>query len=110
MFPPVSAPRYDDLLRELQLLSVDYCTELGGKINAHIDVLSMADVDEDGNETPTPDVHPAKLLRAQLGLDGAEDEVELIQKLISVLSNIIMIRKARYCVFDSSNLPLENTD
>jgi len=110
MFPSVNAPRYDDLLRELQLLSVDYCTELGGKINAHIDVLSMADVDEDGNETPTPDVHPAKLLRAQLGLEGAEDEAEMIQKLISVLSTIIVIRKARYCVFDSLNLPLENTD
>lgn len=110
MFPPVSASRYDDLLRELQLLSVDYCTELGGRINAHIDVLSVADVDEDGTETPTPDVHPTKLLRAQLGLEGAEDEVELIQKLISIISNIITIRKARYCVFDSLNIPQENTD
>jgi hypothetical protein len=44
---------------------------------------------------------------AQLGLDGAEDEAEITQKMIQLVSRIMIIRNARNIVKDS---PTPETD
>jgi hypothetical protein len=84
-FPTPNSEEYDDLLYTLQHVAVDRCTDLIGQVNAHSDVL---DPDEPGDDA-------GRLLVAQLGLDGSEEEIEQTQHLISVISNIIVIRKAR---------------
>ena len=92
-FPTPKSDEYDDLLYTLQHMAVDRCTDLVGTVNAHADILDPAI--EDG---------PAdKLLAAQLGLDGSEDEIELTQALITLFSNIIVIRKARSSIIDNNN-------
>ena len=92
-FPTPKSDEYDDLLYTLQHMAVDRCTDLVGTVNAHADILDPAI--EDG---PTD-----KLLAAQLGLDGSEDEIELTQALITLFSNIIVIRKARSSIIDNNN-------
>lgn len=87
-FPIPNSDDYDDLLYTLQHMAVDRCTDLVGRVNAHSDIL---DPDE---EEGTAD----RLLSAQLGLDGSEEEIEFTQTLISVISNIIVIRRARHAI------------
>jgi hypothetical protein len=84
-FPIPNSDDYDDLLYTLQHMAVDRCTDLIGRVNAHADIL---DPDLEGDDA-------GKLLNAQLGLDGSEEEIEHTQALISVISNIIVIRRAR---------------
>jgi hypothetical protein len=50
---------------------------------------------ETGEEKRLPDVHPERLLIAQLGLDGAEEEVETTQELVKIVSRVMIIRRAR---------------
>ena len=58
--------------------------------------------DEDTGEiTKLPDVHPEDLLLAQLGVDGAEEEVEATQELVKVVSRIMIIRNARNIIQSS---------
>ena len=65
-------------------------------MEAHEDVLATHEEDlETGEVTKLPDVHPEQLLMAQLGLDGAEDEAEITQKMIQLVSRIMIIRNAR---------------
>lgn len=87
-FPIPNSDDYDDLLYTLQHMAVDRCTDLVGRVNAHADIL---DSDSDDGEAD-------KLLNAQLGLDGSEDEIEHTQALISIISNIICIRRARHAI------------
>lgn len=87
-FPIPNSDDYDDLLYTLQHMAVDRCTDLVGRCNAHADIL---DPDLEGDDA-------SKLLNAQLGLDGSEDEIEMTQSLISIISNIIVIRRARHAI------------
>lgn len=87
-FPIPNSDDYDDLLYTLQHMAVDRCTDLVGRVNAHSDILDPEE------EEGTAD----RLLSAQLGLDGSEDEIEFTQSLISVISNIIVIRRARHAI------------
>lgn len=89
-FPIPNSDDYDDLLYTLQHMAVDRCTDLIGRCNAHADILDPDIEDDDAG----------KLLNAQLGLDGSEDEIEQTQALISVISNIIVIRRARHTIHD----------
>ena len=91
-FPTPKSDEYDDLLYTLQHMAVDRCTDLVGTVNAHSDILDPGI--EDG---------PAdRLLAAQMGLDGSEEEIDLTQALITMLSNIIVIRKARSSIIDNN--------
>jgi len=87
-FPIPNSDDYDDLLYTLQHMAVDRCTDLVGRCNAHADILDPDMVGDDAS----------KLLNAQLGLDGSEDEIEMTQQLISIISNIIVIRRARHAI------------
>lgn len=91
-FPTPNSDDYDDLLYTLQHMAVDRCTDLVGRVNAHADIL---DPDSD-----TEDMD--KLFNAQLGLDGSEEEIDLTQGLITMISNIIVIRKARATIHQST--------
>jgi hypothetical protein len=42
-----------------------------------------------------PDVHPEELLKAQVSMDGAEEEAEATQSLVKDLSRILIVRRAR---------------
>ena len=85
-FPIPNSDDYDDLLYTLQHMAVDRCTDLVGKVNAHADIL---DPDLEGDDA-------GRLLTAQLGLDGSEEEIDMTQNLISIISNIIVVRRARH--------------
>jgi|TARA_Y100000592_G_C5368282_1_gene267194 hypothetical protein len=91
-FPIPDSNDYDDLLYTLQHMAVDRCTDLVGRVNAHADVL---DPDLEKGEA-------SQLLTAQLGLDGSEDEIDQTQALISIISNIIVIRRARNAIHEGS--------
>ena len=87
---------YDERLYELLHCSLDRLIDLGSRMEAHEDVLATHEEDlETGEVTPLPDCHPEQLLKAQLGLDGAEDEAEITQKMIQLVSRIMIIRNAR---------------
>jgi len=87
---------YEEQLYELLHCSLDRLIDLGSRLEAHGDVLASHEQDEETGEiTKLPDVHPEKLLMAQLGLDGAEDEAEITQKMIQSVSRIMIIRNAR---------------
>ena len=89
-FPTPNSDEYDDLLYTLQHMAVDRCTDLVGHVNAHSDILDPS-IDEGDAD---------RLLTAQLGLDGSEEEIDLTQALITMLSNIIVIRKARHSILN----------
>ncbi len=92
-FPIPNSDDYDDLLYTLQHMAVDRCTDLVGRVNAHADIL---DPDNDEGEVD-------RLFSAQLGLDGSEEEIDLTQALITMISNIIVIRRARAAIHQSPN-------
>ena len=99
---------YDNQLYELIHSGLDRLIDLGSRMEAHEDVLSTHEEDlETGEVTEVPDVHPEKLFMAQLGLDGAEDEAEITQKMIQLVSRIMIIRNARQIV---KNSPTPETD
>ena len=99
---------YDDQLYKLIHCGLDRLIDLGSRMEAHEDVLATHEEDlETGEVTPLPDCHPEQLLMAQLGLDGAEDEAEITQKMIQLVSRIMIIRNARHIVKDS---PTQETD
>lgn len=91
-FPTPNSDDYDDLLYTLQHMAVDRCTDLVGRCNAHADIL---DPDVEGDDA-------GRLLTAQLGLDGSEEEIDLTQALITMISNIIVIRKARDTIYQNT--------
>lgn len=93
-FPTPNSDDYDDLLYTLQHMAVDRCTDLVGRVNAHADIL---DPDNDDGEMD-------RLFTAQLGLDGSEEEIDLTQALITMISNIIVIRKARATIHQPNQI------
>jgi len=86
-------PDYDQLMHELLHASMDHLIDLGARCNAHSDVL---DADEDDDEDDQPS--PIKVLKAQLHLNGAEDEVREVQQLIQVLTQLLITRHTRRVV------------
>lgn len=94
-FPP-NQQEYEDTVERLLHMSMDQLIDIGAKLNLHSDVLSTHEIDEeDGTMTQLPDVHPERLLMAQLGVEGAEEELEATQSLIKHLSHILIVRRVR---------------
>jgi hypothetical protein len=50
-----------------------------------------------------PDVHPERLLHAQLGIEGAEEEINTTQELIKNLSHILITRRMRQLILETHN-------
>ena len=87
---------YRGQLYDLLHCSLDRLIDLGSRLEAHSDVLATHEQDEEtGEVTKLPDVHPEVLLMAQLGVDGAEEEIEATQELVKIVSRIMIIRNAR---------------
>ena len=87
---------YKGQLYDLLHCSLDRLIDLGSRLEAHGDVLATHERDEETVEiTKLPDVHPEELLLAQLGVDGAEEEIEATQELVKIVSRIMIIRNAR---------------
>ena len=82
---------YDQLLYELLHESMDHIIDLGARCNAHSDVLEIEDEEDDKEGGPSP----LRVFKAQLGLDGAEDEVQEVQQLIMILSQLLITRHTR---------------
>ncbi len=88
--------KYETQLYGLLHCSLDRLIDLGSRLEAHGDVLATHEKDmETGEITELPDVHPEELLMAQLGVDGAEEEIEATQELVKIVSRIMIIRNAR---------------
>lgn len=83
-------PDYDCLAYELLHASMDHLIDLGARCNAHSDVLEADDTDSDDDQPS-----PVRVLKAQLGLNGAEDEIHEVQQLIQVLSAVLITRHTR---------------
>ena len=83
-------PDYDALIYEVLHESMDHLIDLGARCNAHKDVL---DIDEEDDQEDGP--HPLKVLKAQLQIDGAEDEVQEVQHLIQITSQLLITRHTR---------------
>lgn len=100
--------KYESQLYELIHCGLDRLIDLGSRLEAHGDVLATHEKDmETGKLTELPDVHPEELLLAQLGLDGAEEEAEVTQEMVKILSRIMIIRNARNIIKES---PTTETD
>jgi hypothetical protein len=67
-------------------------------MEAHSDILATHEVDDEGNMEQLPDVHPEKLLKAQLNLEGVEDEAEATQDLVRTVSRILIVRRSRQLI------------
>lgn len=104
-FNILQLPDYDQLCYELLHESMDHLIDLGARCNAHGDVLSA---DEDDPEEDQPS--PIRVLKAQLQLDGAEDEVTEVQALIQVLSQILITRHTRRVVHHAPPDSTEHRD
>jgi len=92
---PPDQYEYEEAIDSLLHMAMDQLIDIGARLNLHSDVLSTHEIDEDGEATQLPDVHPEKLLKAQLGVEGAEEELEATQSLIKHLSHILITRRVR---------------
>ena len=97
-YSPPNQQQYEDSLHVLLHMSVDQLIDMGAHLNLHSDILSTHEIDEDGNTTELPDVHPERLMRAQLGIEGAEEELDSTQTLIKCLSSILITRRVRHLI------------
>ena len=93
--------KYEETIHDLMHMALDQLIDIGAKLNLHADVLSTHEVDEDGNMEELPDVHPERLLRAQMGLEGAEDEINTTQELVKSLSHILITRRMRQLILET---------
>jgi hypothetical protein len=93
-------PDYDAMIYEVLHASMDHLIDLGARCNAHSDVLE-ADESDDEDDQPSP----IRVLKAQLQLNGAEDEVSEVQALIQVTSQLLITRHTRRVV----HAPAEST-
>ena len=94
---------YEETIHSLMHLALDQLIDIGAKLNLHSDVLSTHEVDENGNMEQLPDVHPERLLHAQLGIEGAEEEINTTQELIKNLSHILITRRMRQLILETHN-------
>ena len=84
-------PAYDQLLYEVLHESMDHLIDLGARCNAHADVLGVDEEEDDEDGGPSP----IRVLRAQLNLDGAEEEVSEVQQAIQIMSQLLITRHSR---------------
>lgn len=96
-FNITNLPDYDQLCYELMHTSLDHVIELAARCNAHSDVLAIEADDDPADEGP----HPIKVLRAQLGLEGADEEVQHVSHLIHLLTNLLICRHSRRVIHDT---------
>lgn len=96
-FNITNLPDYDQLCYELMHTSLDHVIELAARCNAHSDVLAIEADDDPADEGP----HPIKVLRAQLGLEGADEEVQHVSQLIHLLTNLLICRHSRRVIHDA---------
>lgn len=98
-FNITNLPDYDQLCYELMHTSLDHVIDLAARCNAHSDVLAIETDDDDdpANEGP----HPIKVLRAQLGIEGADEEVQHVSQLIHLLSNLLICRHSRRVIHNA---------
>jgi hypothetical protein len=94
-YQPPNETDYEDCIYELMHYALDQLIDIGAKLEAHSDILATHEVDDEGNMEQLPDVHPEKLLQAQIKLEGAEEETEATQSLVKDLSRILIVRRAR---------------
>jgi hypothetical protein len=92
-FTLLDLPDYDAMLYEVLHESMDHLIDLGSRCNAHSDVLE-ADESDDEDDQPSP----MRVLKAQLQLNGAEDEVSEVQALIQITSQLLITRHTRRVV------------
>lgn len=94
-YQPPNEDDYEYAIHELMHYALDQLIDIGAKLEAHADILATHEVDDEGNMEQLPDVHPEKLLKAQIKLEGAEEEAEATQSLVKDLSRILIVRRAR---------------
>jgi nucleotidyltransferase/DNA polymerase involved in DNA repair len=97
-YSPPNQQEYEDTIEQLLHMSMDQLIDIGARLNLHSDILSTHEIDEDGETTELPDVHPERLLKAQLGVEGAEEELDATQSLIKHLSHILIVRRVRQLI------------
>lgn len=100
-YQPPRPDDYAERIHQLMHLALDQLIHIGAMMEAHADILATHEVDEEGNMEPLPDVHPEQLLKAQVSLDGAEQEAEATQELVKNLSRILVVRHARQIISNS---------
>lgn len=98
---PPNPPKYEEAIHELMHMALDQLIDLGAKLNLHADILSTHEMDEEGNMEELPDVHPERLLRAQMGIEGAEEEINTTQELVKNLSHILITRRMRQLILET---------
>ncbi len=81
---------YDALVYTLLHEAMDRLIEIAAIVNSHSDILDE-EVEQGSVE---------HLLRAQMGLENGEQEIELTQALLSTLSNILIQRRARDVIIE----------
>jgi hypothetical protein len=101
-YQPPNSLDYEDTLHGLLHVALDQLIHIGSLMEAHSDILATHEVDDEGNMEKLPDVHPEKLLKAQLNLDGVEDEAEATQDLVRTVSRILIVRRARQLIQSNS--------
>jgi hypothetical protein len=92
-FVVTDLPDYDALLYEALHESMDHLIDLASRCNAHSDVLEAEESDPE-DEQPSP----LKMLKAQLQLNGAEEEIQETQQLIQILSTVLITRHTRHVI------------
>lgn len=81
---------FDALVYTLLHESMDRLLELGATVTAHSDILSE-EVEQGSAE---------QLLRAQMGIENGEEEIEILQGLIQLTSNLLIQRRARNVIIE----------
>jgi hypothetical protein len=81
---------YDALVYTLLHEAMDRLIELAAVVTSHSDILDE-EVEQGSAE---------HLLRAQMGIENGEEEIDLTQKLIHTTSNILIQRRARDVIIE----------
>lgn len=81
---------FDALVYTLLHESMDRLLELGAAVTAHSDILDE-EVEQGSAE---------HLLRAQMGIENGEEEIQLLQGLIQTTSNLLIQRRSRELIIE----------
>lgn len=90
MAKATSPEDYDALVYTLMHESMDRLIEIAALCTAHDDILN--------EEIESGSVE--HLLRAQMGIENGEEEINLTQQLLATLSNLLIQRRARNVVIE----------
>lgn len=86
----IDPDQFDTDIHSVLHLAMDRLIELGSLLNIHHDIL---DEDEEAGSAN-------QLLRAQIGIQNGEDEIEQLQALIQCTSRLLIERNARSVIID----------